>query len=126
MKNDKLQINIFDTDLVWRGAIDAVKSLTHRTSWHEIINSELTIGKGAQGIEEIGIGRILVINNQLDKALIVEDMVTSLDDEFWNFTLIPLKGILNYRICHPTDSGGGGGAWIAKQQTQVMTMDGIR
>ena len=120
MKNDKLQINIFDTDLVWRGAIDAVKSLTHRTSWHEIINSELTIGKGAQGIEEIGIGRILVINNQLDKALIVEDMVTSLDDEFWNFTLIPLKGILNYRICHPTDSGGGGGAWIAKQQTQVM------
>jgi GxxExxY protein len=23
--------------------------------------------------------------------LIVEDMVTSLDDEFWNFTLLPLK-----------------------------------
>jgi hypothetical protein len=115
----KLQINIFDTDLVWKGAIDAVKSLTHRTSWHEINNSELTIGKGAQGVEEMGIGRILVINNQLDKALIVEDMVTSLDDEFWNFTLIPLKGMLNYRICHPLDSGAGG-AWTAKKQTQVM------
>jgi len=116
----KLQINIFDTDLVWRGAIDAVKSLTHRTSWHEIINSELTIGKGAQGIEEIGIGRILIINNQLDKALIVEDMVTSLDDEFWNFTLIPLKGMLNFRICHPLDSGGvGGNPWVAKKQSQM-------
>jgi hypothetical protein len=118
---DILQINIFDNDLVWRGAIDAVKSLTHRTSWHEIVNSELTIGKSAQGVEEIEIGRILVINNQLDKALIVEDMVTSLDDEFWNFTLIPLKGMLNYRICHPIDSGGGGGAWVAKKQTQVMS-----
>jgi hypothetical protein len=117
----KLQINIFDTDLVWRGAIDAVKSLTHRTSWHEIINSELQIGKGAQGVEEMGIGRILVINNQLDKALIVEDMVTSLDDEFWNFTLIPLKGMLNYRICHPSDSGGvGGNPWVAKKQSQIM------
>lgn len=116
----KLQINIFDNDLVWRGAIDAVKSLIHNTSWNEIINSELTIGKNAQGVEEMGIGRILVINNQLDKALIVEDMVTSLDDEFWNFTLIPLKGMLNYRICHPIDSGGGGGAWIAKKQSQVM------
>ena len=41
-----LQINIFDNDLIWRGAIDAVKSLTHRTSWHEITTSELTIGKG--------------------------------------------------------------------------------
>ena len=98
-----LQINIFDTDLVWRGAIDAVKSLIHNTSWNEIINSELMVGKNAQGVEELQLGRILVINNQLDKALIVEDMVTSLDDEFWNFTLIPLKGMLNYRICHPTD-----------------------
>ena len=115
----KLQINIFDNDLIWRGAIDAVKSLTHRTSWHEITTSELTIGKGAQGVKEMNIGRILIINNQLDKALIVEDMVTSLDDEFWNFTLIPLKGMLNYRICHPVDSGAGG-AWVAKQQTEVM------
>jgi hypothetical protein len=116
----KLQINIFDTDLIWRGAIDAVKSLTHRTSWHEIKNSEITISKTAQGVDEMQIGRILIVNNQLDKALIVEDMVTSLDDEFWNFTLLPLKGMLNYRICHPIDSGGGGGAWVAKQQTQVM------
>ena len=111
-----LQINIFDTDLVWRGAIDAVKSLTHRTSWHEINNSELTIGKSAQGVEEMQLGRILIINNQLDKALIIEDMVTSLDDEFWNFTLIPLKGMLNYRICHPTDSG----SFTAMRQTEVM------
>jgi hypothetical protein len=112
----KLQINIFDKDLIWRGAIDAVKSLTHRTSWHEIKNSELTIGKSAQGVEEMGIGRILIINNQLDKALIVEDMVTSLDDEFWNFTLIPLKGMLNYRICHPTDSG----SFTGMRQTEIM------
>lgn len=111
-----LQINIFDTDLVWRGAIDAVKSLTHRTSWNEIINSELTIGKSAQGVEEMQLGRILVINNQLDKALIIEDMVTSLDDEFWNFTLIPLKGMLNYRICHPIDSG----TFTGLRQTEVM------
>lgn len=111
-----LQINIFDTDLVWKGAIDAVKSLTHNTSWHEIINSELTIGKSAQGVEEMQLGRILVINNQLDKALIIEDMVTSLDDEFWNFTLIPLKGMLNYRICHPTDSG----TFAGLRQTEVM------
>ena len=113
---DILQINIFDIDLVWRGAIDAVKSLTHRTSWHEIQNSELTIGKSAQGVKELEIGRILVINNQLDKALIIEDMVTSLDDEFWNFTLIPLKGMMNYRICHPTDSG----SFAQLRQTEIM------
>jgi hypothetical protein len=115
MKN-LVQINIFDNDLIWRGAIDAVKSLTHRTSWHEINNSELTIGKNAQGVEEMQLGRILIINNQLDKALIIEDMVTSLDDEFWNFTLIPLKGMLNYRICHPTDSG----SFTGLRQTEVM------
>ena len=43
-------------------------------------------------------------------------MVTSLDDEFWNFTLIPLKGMLNYRICHPTDSG----SFTQLRQTEVM------
>ena len=112
----KLQINIFDNDLIWRGAIDAVKSLTHRTSWHEINNSELTISKSAQGVDELQIGRILIINNQLDKALIIEDMVTSLDDEFWNFTLIPLTGMLNYRICHPTDSG----SFTQLRQTEIM------
>ena len=56
---DVLQINIFDNDLIWRGAIDAVKSLTHRTSWHEIDYSELTISKSVQSVEELQIGRIL-------------------------------------------------------------------
>lgn len=117
MKYDyKLQINIFDTDLIWRGAIDAVESLVHKTSWNEILTSEMTIAKMAQGVEELQIGRILVINNQLDKALIIEDMNTSLDNEYWNFTLIPLKGMLNYRICHPTDSG----TFTQKPQTEVM------
>lgn len=116
MKNI-LQINIFDNDLVWRGAIDAIKSLIHRTSWHEINNSEMTVSKTAQGVEELEIGRILVVNNQLDKALIIEDKTTSLDDEFWNFTLIPLKGMLNYRICHPTDSGG---KFTQLRQTEIM------
>jgi hypothetical protein len=111
-----LQINIFDNDLIWRGAIDAVKSLTHRTSWHEIINSEMTISKASQGVDELEIGRILIINNQLDKALIIEDKTTSLDDGFWNFTMIPLKGMLNYRICHPTDSG----SFVAMRQTEIM------
>jgi hypothetical protein len=113
---DVLQVNIFDNDLIWRGAIDAVKSLTHRTSWHEIVNSEMTISKSSQGVDELEIGRILVVNNQLDKALIIEDKTTSLDDEFWNFTMIPLKGMLNYRICHPTDSG----SFLAKRQTEIM------
>ena len=36
MKNNKIQINIFTTDLIWVGTIDAVETLVHRSSWHEI------------------------------------------------------------------------------------------
>ena len=38
------------------------------------------------------------------EALIMEEMSATSDDQYWNFTLLPLKGILNYRITHPTDS----------------------
>jgi hypothetical protein len=113
---EKLQINIFDFNLVWRGAIDSVHYLIHRNSWHEISNSEMSISRTAQGVEELGIGRILVVNNQLNKALIIEDMWTSLDEEFWTFNLIPMKAIMNYRICHPTDSG----SFSALTQSQVI------
>ena len=117
----KLQINIFTTDLIWIGTVDAVESLVHRTSWHEILSSEMSISKTAQGVDELQIGRILVVNNQKDKTLIIEDLTASLDDEFIHYTLIPLKGMLNYRIAHPVDSGGGsGGKWTAKRQSEVM------
>jgi hypothetical protein len=118
---NKLIINIFTNELIWMGQIDSVKSLVHRSSWHEIVNSELTISKTAQGVEELQTGRILVVNNQRDKALIIEDLNASLDDEYITFNCIPLKGMLNYRICHPSDSGGvGGNPWVAKRQSQVM------
>lgn len=115
----KLQINIFTTDLVWMGMVDAVESLVHRTSWHEIITSEMSVSKTAQGVDELQIGRILVVNNQKDKALIIEDLTASLDNEFIQYTLIPLKGMLNYRIAHPIDSGDNG-SWAAKRQSEVM------
>lgn len=115
----KLQINIFTTDLIWIGAIDAVESLIHRTSWHEIPTSEMTVSKTAQGADELQIGRILVVNNQKDKALIIEDLSASLTDNYIHFTLIPLKALLNYRICHPLDSGNNGN-WVAKRQSEVM------
>jgi hypothetical protein len=115
----KLQINIFTPELVWIGTVDAVESLVHRTSWHEISNSEMTISKTAQGVEELQIGRILVVNNQKDKALIIEDLTASLNDEFVHFNLIPLKAMLNYRIAHPTDSAAGL-AWTQRNQSQVM------
>lgn len=99
------------------GIVDHIQSLIYRSSWHEIPISELKVSKTAQGAEELQIGRILVINNQLNKALIIEDVVTSLDDLYWNFTCIPLKGMLNYRICHPTDSGD----YIATKQSTIMT-----
>ena len=118
---NKLTINIFTNELVWMGQIDSVKSLVHRSSWHEIPNSDLTVSKTAQGVEELQIGRILVVNNQRDKALIIEDLDASLDDEYMTFTCIPLKGMLNYRIVHPLDSGGVGNApWVARKQSQVM------
>lgn len=111
-----IQINIYTTDLVWVGAIDSIYSFVHRTSWHEIPTSELKISKTAQGIEEMQIGRILVVNNQTEKALIIEDMTTTLTDNFWTFTLIPLKGMLNYRICHPSDTT----PFAGYQQSEVM------
>jgi hypothetical protein len=113
----KLQINIFNTDLEWMGAIDSVHSLIHRTSWHEMPSSELKVSRSAQGYEELQIGRILVVNNQLDKALIIEDMTSNLDDLYTNFNLISLKAMMNYRICHPSDSG----TYAAKRQSEVMT-----
>ena len=115
----KLTINIFTNELIWMGQIDSVKSLVHRSSWHEIPNSELTVSKSAQGIEELQVGRILVVNNQRDKALIIEDISSSLDDEYINFTCISLKGMLNYRICHPTDSNSGN-PWVQQRQSKVM------
>lgn len=118
MKN--LVLNIFTNELIWMGQIDSVKTLVHRSSWHEIPNSELTVSKTAQGVEELEIGRILVVNNQRDKALIIEDLTASLDDEYITFHCIPLKGMLNYRIAHPIDSAGGL-TWVERFQSQVMT-----
>lgn len=111
-----LIINVYDSDLVWKAQIDSVESFTHRTSWHEMPNSELKVSKAAQGIEELLTGRILVVNNQKDKALIIEDMNTTLTDQYWTFTLIPLKAMLNYRICHPSDTG----TFTARTQSEVM------
>ena len=113
-----MQINIFTNELVWLGQIDDVRSLVHRSSWHEIVNSELTISKYAQGIENMDVGNILVVNGQRDKALIIEEIDASLDDQYIKYTCIPLKGILNYRICHPTDSG----TYTARKQTEVMML----
>jgi len=113
----QFHINIFTTNLEWVGMVDSVYSLVHRSSWHEMPNSELSVGRKAQGVDEIQIGRILVVNNQLDKALIVEDKTTSLDNEYWNFTCIPLKAMLNYRICHPLDAA----AFVNKRASEVMT-----
>lgn len=120
MKN--LQINIYDRDLTWLGMLDSVVHLVHRSSWHEIVNSELKVSRQAEYADELLPGRILVVNNQRDKALIIEDITTTLDDKHWNITCIPLKAMLNYRICHPNDSGGVGAPnpWLAKYQTQVM------
>lgn len=111
-----LIINVFDTDLVWKAQIDSANSMIHRTSWHEISPSEMTISKTAQGVEELQIGRILVVNNQLDKALIIEDLIASLDNNYISFNLLPLKGMLNYRISHPVDSG----SFLSKTQAEVM------
>jgi hypothetical protein len=114
----KLQINIFTPELVWIGTVDAVESLVHRTSWHEISNSEMKISKTAQGVDQLQIGYILVVNNQKDKALIIEDLTASLNEEFITFNLIPLKAMLNYRICHPVDSG----TFAATSQSEVMKL----
>lgn len=113
----KLQINIYDPfDLTWKAMLDSAISFTHRSSWNEIVNSELKIAKNATNIEEVQIGRIVVVNNQLDKALVIEEMQATLTDEFWTVSMIPLKGILNWRICHPTDSG----TYTARKQADVM------
>lgn len=112
----KLQINIYTTDFVWMGIIEDVKSLVLRTSWHEIVNSELVVNRYAQGVEELQLGRVLVINNDREKAVIIEDMETSLNDENWTFTLIPCKALMNYRIANPTDSA----TYTQKRQANVM------
>jgi ReqiPepy6 Gp37-like protein len=116
MKN--IMINIFDTDLVWKGAIDNVKSLVHRTSWHEIVNSEMTISRTAQNADQLAIGRIVVVNNDLKKALFIEEITANAADDYFNIYLMPLKGLLNWRIAHPTDSG----SFTATTQAEVMMM----
>jgi hypothetical protein len=119
-QQQQLNINIFTFDLVWMGTVDKVESFTHRISWHEIPTSSMSVPKEVQGVEELEVGRILVINNQLEKALIIEDIETSLDDQYIDLTLLPLKGMLNYRIAHPTDSANGL-SWVERYQSQVMT-----
>jgi hypothetical protein len=113
----KLQINIYDPyDLTWKAMLDSAISLTHRSSWNEIVNSEMRISKTAVNIEEVQVGRIVVINNQREKALIIEEMTATLMDEFWTITMIPLKGMLNYRICHPSDTT----PFVGRSQAAVM------
>ncbi|MBT2728402.1 siphovirus ReqiPepy6 Gp37-like family protein [Bacillus sp. ISL-75] len=111
-----IQINIFTTDLVWKAAIDNVKSFVSRSSWYGIVNSELTISRTAQGAEELVIGRIIIVNNDLNNAMIIEEINASIADDYWNLVLIPLKGMLNYRICHPIDTG----SFTAKTQAEIM------
>lgn len=111
-----LTINIFDNELIWKGLLDSAISLTHRTSWHEIVYSELKISREAANVIELQVGRILVVNNQTDKALVVESMQTDISEPIWTFSLMSLKGILNYRICHPSDTA----AFTAKKQSEVM------
>jgi hypothetical protein len=111
-----LVVNVYNSDLIWKAQIEDIQSFIHRTSWHEIVYSEMKISKKAQGIEELEIGNILVVNNDRTKALIVEEKQTNLIDNFWTITLLPLKGMLNYRICHPTDTG----AFAARTQSAVM------
>jgi hypothetical protein len=103
-------INIFDTDLVWRGMIDNPISLSHKTSWHEIVNSDLVVSKDAPSVDELQVGRILLVNNQKNKALVIEDISRNLNEDTILYTCIPLKGILNWRICHPSDYAGTTGA----------------
>lgn len=109
-------INIFDKDLVWKGMLDSVESLVLRTSWHEIPNSDLRVSVYTTGAEELQIGRILIINNQTDKALIIEDITRSLNEPYLDISCIPLKGLLNWRICHPSD------AKVFTNQTQSEIM----
>lgn len=103
-------VNIFDTDLVWKGLIDNPISLSHKSSWHEIVNSQMVVSKDAANVEELIIGRVLVVNNQTDKALVIENITRNLNEPFLTIDCIPLKGILNWRICHPTDYAGTTGA----------------
>lgn len=115
----KLQINIYDNELVWKGMLDSVNYLKHSKAWHEIQNSTMKVSRNAVNVEEVQVGRILVVNNDKAFPLIVEEMVTSLDDQYWEVTLIPLKAMLNYRICHPTDYAGTKGA---KQSEYMLSL----
>src|SRR3954469_22377753 len=110
------QIQIFDFDLNWKGMLDSVASLTHRTSWHEITTSDLKVSVNAAGAQELQIGRILVVNNQTNKALIIEDITRNLNDPYLNISCLSLKGLLNWRICNPNDYTGATG----KRQSEIM------
>lgn len=112
----KCLIDIYTNELEWLGLIEDIETLILRSSWHEIINSELVVKKTAQGVDELQIGRILVINNNRETAVIIEEKTGSLEDQIWTYNLIPLKALLNYRVVHPTDSG----SYTAKTQSNVM------
>ena len=114
MKN--IQINIFDTNLVWQNAIDDIQTFVHRYSWNEMPNSELTISRTAQGAEDLQIGRIVIANNMLNKAMIIDEIRANIAEDVWEVNLIPLKALLNYRIAHPTDSG----TFTGLSQSEVM------
>jgi Siphovirus ReqiPepy6 Gp37-like protein len=111
-----LQINIFDYDLNWKAMLDSVGYLVHRKHFTDIVYSEMRVSKQAPNIEELIVGRIIVINNDNDYPLIVEEMQTSIDETEWVVRMVSLKGMLNYRICHPTDTG----TYTAKKQSEVM------
>jgi hypothetical protein len=112
-----IQVNIFDTNLSWRGMIEEIQSLIHRTSWNEITYSEMKVSKNASSFSELKVGRILIVNNRLDKSLIVEEIYSSIPEEFVNVILMPLKGILNYRVLVPEDSSD----FINKNQGFIMS-----
>ena len=112
----KVKLDIFDTDLVWKGTIEDIQTLVLRSSWNEITNSELRVSSSAQGVEELQIGRVLVVNADRTKATIIEDLEISLDEQTFIYTLVPLKALLNMRVAHPSDSS----VFTNKTQSNIM------
>lgn len=95
----KLLINIFDKDTFqWIGLIEEVETLILNSSFSSIKNSELRVSKKAQSVNELKVGRLLVINGEFDKVQYIEGLETNLTEESILFTLIPLKAILKWRV----------------------------
>lgn len=114
----KLMIVIYDLANYSRtGVLDEVESLILRQDWNKIQYSEMKVNTNHPATSLLHVDSLLIVNNDYRHAYIIEEVEMVLGESVYSYSLLPLKGILNWRAAYPY---AGGYSWVQQPQDTVM------